>query len=1590
MKQKHSSVLTTRWRCWIACLLCTGLLAAFSPTTARAAQVHRLHRIAPTLLAWDIEDTLSGSHTNPLPAWVSDDGSTLQLPAPASFDVRQNGSPISIVEATLTRRAAHAESAEYKIEVITRIWLRLASPLSEPALLSVAQPTAGSVSATLSSNSPSPAFLVNRVGYLPAAPKLAFFHQFLGDWGEVSLPDGQVFSVIDATTGASILSGTARRRLDVGFNTTPLPYQNVWELEFSAVTSPGTYRIQMAGFGASPVFTIGEGVAGHAARSSALGLYHQRSGVALTQPFTRFTRAAGHLAPAEVPDAQHPTNPLLAASAADALGNPRHTAPLITNVTSSLYPFVRQGPVDVSGGHHDAGDYSKYTINSAQLVHEVAFAAESFPGAGTLDNLGLPESGDGIGDLWQIARREAEFLAKLQDSDGGFYFLVYPRARRYENNVLPAQGDPQVVWPKNTAVTAAACGALAQLAGAPGFRAAYPSDAQRYLVAATNAWQFLESAIARFGRDGAYQKLTHYGNDFMHDDEMAWAAASLFAATGEERYQTALRSWMPDPANRDIRRWTWWRLYGCWGNAMRAYVFADTRPMAATRDPAYLALCRNEILAAGTDQVTRADQSALGLSFPSESKRIYSAGWYFPQGAAFDLMTAALQSTDAVQKAQFQSALWSNLGYAWGANPLGMTFVTGLGDASPMEPVSQIARNDRQDLPPSGIPVGAPTSGLSWLDRYQRALTALMYPSPTRLNGRYPLFDRHTDVFNTLTEATIVEMGQCLAVGAGLLGTSPLASASTNAPVALQISGIPEPFALGNTVTATATAPGWDLTQARFLWETPYGWSASGPTLTLTRTNATAMWLEVEAILPDGRRLYGIREIATVNQAPGLSPKVAALSIPWPVSSVLVGVNLIDDSLPAAAVLNWQQVSGPAAVDFTDPHSASTHVAVPKPGTYVIQCTASDGEFQTSTFLTVTATGAAAARPLAGVQDTNTLRLEGFKPGTLIDGTFSGGSQLVYGAQFWSLAQEGVLVRTRAVGDTYSVALPDMLTTSDLRPITVEAHVLIRGYKAWGVNGVSVFCLKQDWDARLELFDDKWSTGRRPQARVGQTTLVSSTSWDSIVPTNRWVHLALGYNPANGACGFWVDGNLVAQGTTAMNTGRTTPWTLSVGHADADFDDLRIHRAYGPWVHPELLTTDTTTLALYSFNQSMGSPTGTPELVPSGTVYYEEEPEWMQWPAGYGLGFAGYGSKVIANFPDALLQPDAGQALSLDLRFRIDRYDAYGRGLAPLISLYQGYDAQFHVEQGKWATAPNVRLGSTVAMTSPNWNGLVSTGIWHHLALQWNGSSQSDLWIDGVRQAEVSLAQNTRRTGDWTLTLGNFVGAVDEVRISRSLRKQVGTVATTIPAPPLAAATPPTGGVVAWIPLDGSFANLATPAAAPLQSEGSCPFAMVQDGSRSVLRIDGVGSHAWIDLPHTSMTGPSFQLSAWILPEAWSAQGIATVPLLSLAQEWDAQLELVQDKWAATPDIHIGSQIAATRAAVAGALTYGAWHRIDLVAHPLADPTLVLANVYIDGILIGSGNLPFNRLRTTPWRLDLGNFKGYIANVGVANTSGDP
>src|SRR5947207_15411486 len=132
----------------------------------------------------------------------------------------------------------------------------------------------------------------------------------------------------------------------------------------------------------------------------------------------------------------------------------------------------------------------------------------------------------------------------MQDADGGFYFLVYPRDRRYEDNVTPDQGDPQVVFPKTTSVTAAATAALAECASSPAFKKQFPEAASLYLDKAKKGWAFLERAISKFGKDGAYQKITHYGDEFMHDDELAWAACELFLATGSPEYEKGLVEWL--------------------------------------------------------------------------------------------------------------------------------------------------------------------------------------------------------------------------------------------------------------------------------------------------------------------------------------------------------------------------------------------------------------------------------------------------------------------------------------------------------------------------------------------------------------------------------------------------------------------------------------------------------------------------------------------------------------------------------------------------------------------------------------------------------------------------------------------------------------------------------------------------------------------------------------------------------------------------------------------------------------------------------------------------------------------------------------
>src|SRR5205823_6568784 len=135
-------------------------------------------------------------------------------------------------------------------------------------------------------------------------------------------------------------------------------------------------------------------------------------------------------------------------------------------------------------------------------------------------------------------------------------------------------------------------------------------------------WAFLERAISKFGKDGAYQKITHYGDEFMHDDELAWAACELFLATGSPEYEKRLVEWLT-PSDPATRKWGWLRLYDAYGAAIRSYAFAakSGRLKREQLQPLLLEQCENEIIAAAEEQLRRAENCAYGTSFPEETKR---------------------------------------------------------------------------------------------------------------------------------------------------------------------------------------------------------------------------------------------------------------------------------------------------------------------------------------------------------------------------------------------------------------------------------------------------------------------------------------------------------------------------------------------------------------------------------------------------------------------------------------------------------------------------------------------------------------------------------------------------------------------------------------------------------------------------------------------------------------------------------------------------------------------------------------------------------------------------------------------------------
>lgn len=696
-------------------------------------------------------------------------------PTTSDFGVLTNGVPATISSIKFKRQSCYASYRTVDgndLRILASLYFVLGANIASNATVTVTNngthwTNTMTFSATNSGARWSPVLHVNQVGYEPAETKKGYVGFYLGTGGELTCTNLSAFHLVN-TAGATVYSGTLTSRLDVGWAITPVPYQQVMEADFTAFTTPGKYLLKVNELGVSYPFQIRAGVWMQAARTSALGFYNQRCGSACVLPYSRHVKNACHAATVSIPT---PTASYTNAWATIA----DNSTPPITSYEGCRYTNVQSGSIDVSGGHHDAGDYSKYGQCMAQMVHSLVFAADSMGDAGDLDNLGIPESGNGRSDLLDEANTEAAALLKMQDTDGGFFCQVNPLVGRYddyENLTGTSTGLVQIVWPKTTTVTAGAVGALAEIGSSPTFRTQFGTNlANTYLAAATNGWVFLTNALALYGVTNSFQ-LVFDDLGFEHDDMLVYAASSLFAATGGQYYSNRLMTWWPDANKRGIRgitdptstyKWTWQRLVGGYGNAARCYAFAVSsgRRTLSEMDAAYLTSCTNEIWLASEYELAAAESAtnrcAYPISLPWNGKSLggWTPGYEFPLELCFNVATDyQLHPTQAKL-----DVVIHNLDYLLGNNPANRVYLTGIGQKRRHIAVQLQTRHDAwRKLPVSGHQIGAAAGGTPYLDStensYTTNLNAAMFPVYSG-TAPFPPYDRDTDTWSVQQEEWI-------------------------------------------------------------------------------------------------------------------------------------------------------------------------------------------------------------------------------------------------------------------------------------------------------------------------------------------------------------------------------------------------------------------------------------------------------------------------------------------------------------------------------------------------------------------------------------------------------------------------------------------------------------------------------------------------------------------------------------------------------------------------------------------------------------------------------------------------------------------
>jgi endoglucanase len=412
-------------------------------------------------------------------------------------------------------------------------------------------------------------------------------------------------------------------------------------VDFSDFKTPGTYELRIEGTDIkSDPIKINDFLYWDAMKPIVKSFYFQRCGQDIEDKTLNLFHAACHLK-----DAQYINN-------SRALSDDDES-------------------IDVVGGWHNGGDYTKYVtstaLSAARLMTMDEWNAKPFkffrmeyplyePGYGATD------------DLHHEIKAGLDWLMVMQRRDGAVYRKV--AGKKWPGNVAPEDDDqPRYIYGITSQDTANAAAALAM--AARDFKTADLGYSVKSLMAAEKAWSFLDARSDMI--------IQHSESDFSGSGEFIdsqatmdtpyrlWAAAELYASTGKDKYHNYFKQHITQAS---LQRFSWMN------PMMQGAV--DYLLYAKNPDPKTAAALKEAILRIADAVASNVKADAYSVGVPkygvSSNQEIAERGI---------ILMDAYRLTG---KTDYRDAASRLVSYFFGVNPLGMTYVTGFAGKSVNHP----------------------------------------------------------------------------------------------------------------------------------------------------------------------------------------------------------------------------------------------------------------------------------------------------------------------------------------------------------------------------------------------------------------------------------------------------------------------------------------------------------------------------------------------------------------------------------------------------------------------------------------------------------------------------------------------------------------------------------------------------------------------------------------------------------------------------------------------------------------------------------------------------------------------------------------